>query len=45
MNDEEVMKKMYELRDILSDFWKDGFISSKTSSDIIELLPPRLKGL
>ncbi len=45
MNDDEVRNRMYELRSILSEFWKDGFISSKTSSKIIDMLPPRLRNL
>ena len=45
MDDEEVKDKMYVIRDILSKFWQDDFISSYTVDKIIEQFPPRLKEL
>lgn len=45
MNDDEVREKVYEFRLILNQFWVDGFISSRLASEIMDLLPPRLKEL
>jgi len=45
MNDDEARNKMYEIRNILSKFWQDGFISSYTVDKIIEQFPSRLKEL
>ena len=43
MNDDEAMKNMFEIERLLHKFWTDGWMSSYTVNEIMDMFPPRLK--